>query len=459
MLHRGFFSRCTLKLKEAVVKPVILSKRPTLIMLSTRGQEYAHSGLMSGYMREKDEAYDKKLNPSGEISFANAENFLMQDLLVDYVNKHFHFDGRQCTYNEGPIGTTRLREAMASHLNDHFSPFMPVTSEYVTFTAGVTGLNEMIAFSLTDDGQGILLGGPIYGSFSDDLMTKSRCKLVYASFGNVDQFSIDAVKVYEDHILQAEKEGTKIRALLICNPHNPLGKCYSVDTLKALFKLCDRFKIHLISDEVYGLSVFEVEGEKRTPFTSVLSIDPTGILRTDQLHVLYGMSKDFGAAGLRLGCLISQNKEMTKATQAIGRFHWPSEVACSIATTILEDKKFIESYTKKSRELLSQNYAVATKILDDTGIDYVRNGNAGFFIWIDLAPFLSTKEADDSGWNAEKKLAAAITEAGVPLASGFKYRSERPGWFRILFTVDKESLEEALKRIIDVARKQKSGVD
>jgi len=43
-------------------------------MLSLRGQAHAKSGLMNGYMRDKDEAYDKSSNPAGEISFANAEN-------------------------------------------------------------------------------------------------------------------------------------------------------------------------------------------------------------------------------------------------------------------------------------------------------------------------------------------------------------------------------------------------
>jgi len=86
----------------------------------------------------------------------------------------FKFDAGQCTYNEGPIGPKRLREAMASHLNDNFSPFSPVTAKEVTFTAGVTGLNEMLAFNLTDEGEAFLLGRPIYGCFYDDLKTKSR---------------------------------------------------------------------------------------------------------------------------------------------------------------------------------------------------------------------------------------------------------------------------------------------
>lgn len=118
---------------------------------------------------------------------------------------------------------------------------------------------------------------------------------MYATFEDIDQFGVDAVKVYEDHILQAAKDGINIRALLICNPHNPLGKCYSRVMLKELFKLCGKYDNHLISDEVYGLSVFEVEGGERVPFTSVLSLDPTGLLRTDQLHVMYGLSNVRGS--------------------------------------------------------------------------------------------------------------------------------------------------------------------
>ena len=114
---------------------------------------------------------------------------------------------------------------------------------------------------------------------------------MYASLGDIDQFDVDAVSRYEEAILNATKDGVKMRALVLCNPHNPLGKCYTVDALKAYFALCNKYNIHLISDEVYGLSVFDVEGSKRTPFTSALSIDPTGLLRTDQIHVLYGMSK------------------------------------------------------------------------------------------------------------------------------------------------------------------------
>jgi hypothetical protein len=53
-------------------------------------------------------------------------------------------------------------------------------------------------------------------------------------------------------------------------------------------------------------------------------------------------------------------------------------MSCAIATTILEDRVFVTDYTKKSREVLSEHYSIATRILEDAEIDYVRNGYGGF---------------------------------------------------------------------------------
>ncbi|KAG4217853.1 hypothetical protein PC116_g33667, partial [Phytophthora cactorum] len=82
-------------------------------------------------------------------------------------------------------------------------------------------------------------------------------------------------------------------------------------------RLCASKGIHLISDEIYALSVFRRDDGPSEEFVSALSIDPTGIIDPAQVQVLYGMSKDFGGPGMRLGCLISRNAEFTKAARAI----------------------------------------------------------------------------------------------------------------------------------------------
>jgi aspartate/methionine/tyrosine aminotransferase len=56
-------------------------------------------------------------------------------------------------------------------------------------------------------------------------------------------------------------------------------------------QFCERNKIHMISDEVYALSVYDTVNKNAPKFTSVLSLDPTDLIGKDRLHVLYGMSK------------------------------------------------------------------------------------------------------------------------------------------------------------------------
>jgi 1-aminocyclopropane-1-carboxylate synthase len=180
----------------------------------------------------------------------------------------------------------------------------------------VTSLNAICALSLTDPTDGILLSQPIYGSFSGDLRLPSSCQLVYTPFHGDDPFSVAAVARYEETFLRARDEkGVRIRALLICNPHNPLGRCYTRETLQALLQFCQKYQIHLVSDEVYALSVYGNDARDPTGgFVSVLSIDVASLgVDPGLVHVLYGMSKDFAAAGLRLGCLISRNQRLLQA--------------------------------------------------------------------------------------------------------------------------------------------------
>lgn len=56
-------------------------------------------------------------------------------------------------------------------------------------------------------------------------------------------------------------------------------------------EFCQRNEIHMISDEVYALTVYDTGIPDLPKFSSVLSIDPTGLIGVERLHVFYGMSK------------------------------------------------------------------------------------------------------------------------------------------------------------------------
>ncbi|EMC98346.1 hypothetical protein BAUCODRAFT_121220 [Baudoinia panamericana UAMH 10762] len=68
-------------------------------------------------------------------------------------------------------------------------------------------------------------------------------------------------------------EGMGIRALLLCDPHNPLGRCYPRDTIIASMRLCSKYGIHLLSDELYAMLIYDVSNKDAVPFTSALFFD------------------------------------------------------------------------------------------------------------------------------------------------------------------------------------------
>ncbi|KAF7593693.1 hypothetical protein BBP40_010985 [Aspergillus hancockii] len=110
-----------------------------------------------------------------------------------------HFDKQCCAYGEGYTGTVRLRAAMAGHLNRRFWPWTGIDGVEVTFAAGVTNLNEVCALSLcdADQGDGIMLGRPVYGAFSGELAMRTGINLEYVSAGDTEQFSPACVTALE----------------------------------------------------------------------------------------------------------------------------------------------------------------------------------------------------------------------------------------------------------------------
>jgi len=92
---------------------------------------------------------------------------------------------------------------------------------------------------------------------------------------------------------------SRIKALVMTNPHNPIGGCYSPTILQDLMKFCKTKGLHYISVEIFAMSAFG--GEEG--FTSALSLVHDGEespMDPRHVHVIYSMSKDFGSAGLRM---------------------------------------------------------------------------------------------------------------------------------------------------------------
>ena len=284
--------------------------------------------------------------------------------------------------------------------------------------------------------------------YSVNFVECGRVKCIFVPFEGVDQFSLDGVKKYEEALTKAQNEGVKIRALLLCHPHNPLGQCYPKETIIGFMKLCAKYSIHLIADEIYALSVYDVPDSHAVKFESVLSFESAQYIDPKLLHLLYGFSKDMAASGIRLGCIYTRNEELMRAMSAMGTFHWSGSANEQVAIAMLEDEKWIDGLLQLSRERLASRNKFTRKLLDEEGIKYHLGANAGFFIYMDLRPFLpvSPSASIEDRWKAEGELAKRMIDNKVYITPGESTFAEEPGWFRFIFSQDEGVIREGFKR-------------
>ena len=220
-----------------------------------------------------------------------------------------------------------------------------------------------------------------------------------------------------------------------------------------LMKLCQKHQINFVSDEIYALTVWDnAEAPNATGFTSALSIDLNGIIDPRLVHVLWGLSKDFGANGLRIGAIISQgNHELRQALRTLNLFNYPSAVSDHIVCLLLENRAFTDTYMATNRARIAKNYAIATKFLREHKTPYVEGSNAAFFLWVDLLAVIRRKKPT-AGATELALLKAQLAEVKVSVTDGDAFGGETSGYFRIVFTHPEEYLLEGLSRVVAALR-------
>ncbi|KAK1141771.1 hypothetical protein N8T08_008436 [Aspergillus melleus] len=386
--------------------------------------------------------WDPESNPNGIVNLGLAENGLMQSEMKEFINSQPRADSHALTYGDGFSGSIKLKEALCHFLNRHFQPYKSLIPAHIVVTSGASNAVENCAWALCDPGDHVLVGRPYWTTFRTMLGNRASVNIVEVEFGPVDPFSLEAVNRCEEVLEQSTQAGKKVKAILLCSPNNPLGRCYSEDVLKAYMKLCHKLGLHLICDELYGLSVWETPDNKElVPFKSILSINAGEFMDPEMVHAVWGMSKDFGATGLRIGVLISQsNRRFLDACESISLFSFPSSLADKTVASLLMDDEYTDKFISLNRARLSESYQHVAKFLQAHGIPY-RTSNAALFIWMNLGAIVKDKGTDEDileSFRAEK----------VYITSGATYACEKPGWFRLVVAHPIHVLDEGLRRML-----------
>nr|AAR88653.1 1-aminocyclopropane-1-carboxylate synthase [Cattleya bicolor] len=408
------------------------------------------SPYFAGWKAYEENPYDAMNNPNGVIQMGLAENQLSFDLLEEYLEQHpdaFGWGSDLSGFRENALfqdyhGLQTFRKAMASFMEKIRGGRSKFDPNRIILTAGATAANELLTFILANPGDAILVPTPYYPGFLRDLQWRTGVTIfpVHCDSSNGFQLTLSSLeKAYAD----AKASNFKVKGLLITNPCNPLGTTASFSLLQDIILFISDKNIHLISDEIYSGSVFS-----STNLFSISDLITDAV--SEQIHIVYSLSKDLGLPGFRVGALYSYNDRVVKTARRMSSFSLVSSQTQKLLAFMLSDEEFTVRYIEKNRERLTERYELVVEGLKEARIECLK-GEAGLFCWVNMEELMEEKTMEE-----ELKLWKVIVEElKLNITPGSSCCCSEPGWFRVCFAnMSRETLEVALRRLKDFAQKK-----
>ena len=404
--------------------------------LSHRAQSLLAPGSIPEYLQRHSDGlsdpFDPVANPNGYIGLCEAENRLVAEMVADRLDRTPRVPATVLGYDT-MTGSVLFREQLGNFMGRTFlgREFGP---EQISVLAGAGSVLEFLFHALCNPGDGVLVPTPSYAGFWMDLELRAGLTIVPVHRSSDDDFRLTP-ELLDEAVAGA---GRPIKALLFTSPDNPLGTVASPDEISRVLEWADERDLHVVFDEIYALSVF---GESY--FTSCSELLPS---LGERVHIVWAFSKDFGASGLRCGVLVSENRAVNAAVDALAYWACCSGHTQYLLGDIISDEGWVDSYIGSMRDLLRGAHARLVAALDAGGIRHLP-AEAGVFVLLDLRSHLTAPT-----WEAEHALWLEILEqAKVNLTPGAACHVGEPGFFRLCYAGQPpEAVETGVRRFVSL---------
>lgn len=172
-----------------------------------------------------------------------------------------------------------------------------VEREWIVMAPGVVPSLFASVLAFTEPGEGVIVQPPVYPPFFSAVTTNGRRLVENPLRFNNGRYSMDF-----DHLEQCAKDGARL--LLLCSPHNPVGRVWSKPELDQVQRIARRYDLTILSDEIHADLVYP--GQQHTVLATLEN-------DTDRLITALAPSKTFNIPGLGLSCLMVRNPEHRRA--------------------------------------------------------------------------------------------------------------------------------------------------
>jgi len=188
-------------------------------------------------------------------------------------------------------GILSYREKMCEYYAKHN---IDVTPDDIIVGAGASEAILFAVQSCLNPDDEIIIPEPFYANYNG-FATSAGVKIKPITSTIESGFALPPIEDFEEAITP------KTKAIMICNPNNPTGYLYSKEELEVLRKIVKKYDLFLFADEVYR--EFCYDGHTHYSVMNLEGIENNVVL-------FDSVSKRYSACGIRIGALVSKNKEV-----------------------------------------------------------------------------------------------------------------------------------------------------
>lgn len=296
--------------------------------------------------------------------------------------------------------------------------------DWLIFCTGVVPAISSIVRKVTTVGENVAVLTPVYNIFFNSILNNGRNVLESRLRYDGSEYQID----FAD--LEKKLSNPQTTLMILCNPHNPIGKIWDKKTLKRIGDLCSKYHVLVLSDEIH--CDLTEPGWEYTPFASV-----SDNCRRNSITCV-APTKTFNLAGIQTAAVIVPDDHLRlkvsrglntdevaepnifAAIAPIAAFTGGVEWLDALREYLWDNRTFAEDYIKKEIKGLSAVSARAT-----------------YLLWLDCR--------NVTGCSTE--LCRFIrSHSGLYLSDGNEYRNGE-GFLRMNLACPRGQVQEGLKRL------------
>ena len=240
--------------------------------------------------------------------------------------------------------------------------------EDMAYSIGVMPSISSMIRCLTDEDDEILIQSPVYHVFYYVIEDNNRKVLENELIYENGEYRID----FED----LDEKLSRVKLMILCNPHNPVGKIWSKDDLARIGELCKKHDVILISDEIH--CDLTDPGVNYNPFET--SYDYENAI------TCLSPSKSFNIAGFQSSVVHTKNRELLEKIKV--QIHIDNSDSCNVFATTAVIAAYMESeeWLEELKDVLYRNKQIVKEFLEsELPVIKLVDCDATYLLWLDCS--------------------------------------------------------------------------